>query len=90
MMRYYSCLSVICNLLTGSQDSQLDWSSIFQIIEGVAHGLQYLHKQRFLHKDVKPGNILLDSNMNPIITDFSIAKALDDVDEMDDYVEGTL
>lgn len=81
---------IICNLLTGSRDSQLDWSSIFRIIEGVAQGVQYLHEQRVLHKDVQPRNILVDSDMNPIITDFSISKALDDVDEMIETLEGTV
>jgi L1 cell adhesion molecule like protein len=81
---------IICNLLTGSRGSQLDWSSIFRIIEGVAQGVQYLHEQRVLHKDVQPRNILVDSDMNPIITDFSISKALDDVDEMIETLEGTV
>ncbi|KAI5013665.1 hypothetical protein ZWY2020_037685 [Hordeum vulgare] len=48
--------------------SLLDWSKLVAIIEGIAHGLLYLHKHSRLlviHRDLKPSNILLDSEMNP-------------------------
>ncbi|RCV39460.1 hypothetical protein SETIT_8G226800v2 [Setaria italica] len=53
-------------------DSRIHWSSLFQIIQGIAQGLHYLHEQRVVHMDVKPLNILLDSDMNPKITDFEL------------------
>lgn len=58
------------------QEPRLDWSSLVRIIEGIAQGVNYLHKQHIVHLDMKPTNIVLDSNMNPKITDFEASRVL--------------
>ncbi|CAD6252785.1 unnamed protein product [Miscanthus lutarioriparius] len=59
-----------------SQEHRLDWSSLIQIIEGIAQGVNYLHEQHIVHLDLKPTNIVMDVHMNPKITDFEVAKVL--------------
>ena len=45
------------------------------ILTGVAEGLRYAHGQGIVHRDIKPGNILLTSDGIPKITDWGLSKA---------------
>ncbi|KAJ8774148.1 hypothetical protein K2173_009579 [Erythroxylum novogranatense] len=72
----------------GSLDKQLfhgsetlGWTLRYNIISGVASALNYLHNEqdfRVVHGDVKPGNIMLDSNFTPYLGDFGLARLLSD------------
>jgi len=46
------------------------------ILEQVADALDYAHVHNVIHRDMKPGNVMLDSRNRVIVTDFGIAKAL--------------
>ncbi len=48
------------------------------IFHKILRGLEYAHSQGIIHRDIKPGNIMIDKNGNPKITDFGIAKILGD------------
>ncbi|XP_058186906.1 probable LRR receptor-like serine/threonine-protein kinase At1g56140 isoform X2 [Rhododendron vialii] len=68
-------------LFGGKTSLYLDWPTRFDICLGVARGLAYLHEEsrlRIVHRDVKASNILLDSDLNPKISDFGLAKLYDD------------
>ncbi|KAK1415543.1 hypothetical protein QVD17_31326 [Tagetes erecta] len=58
----------------------LNWEQRFKIINDVSYGLVYLHEeweQTVLHRDVKAGNVLLDSDLNGRLGDFGLAKLYD-------------
>jgi len=59
------------------QKKNLDWRKRLNIIEGIARGILYLHRDsrlRIIHRDLKASNILLDGEMVPKISDFGLAR----------------
>uniref|UniRef100_A0A7N2N7X9 Receptor-like serine/threonine-protein kinase n=1 Tax=Quercus lobata TaxID=97700 RepID=A0A7N2N7X9_QUELO len=58
----------------------LDWQHRKKIIMDVGRGLTYLHedcRQKIVHLDIKPHNILLDENFNAKVSDFGLSKLVD-------------
>ncbi|CAM0874029.1 unnamed protein product [Alopecurus aequalis] len=73
----------------------LPWEIRYRIIYGTARGLLYLHedsKIKIIHRDLKAGNILLDNEMNPKISDFGLARLFngDKTTTITSQVVGTL
>lgn len=65
--------------LFGDASTEVNWERRFQIILGTARGLAYLHeecRECIVHCDVKPGNVLLDADYNPKVSDFGMAKLI--------------
>ncbi|VAH38315.1 unnamed protein product [Triticum turgidum subsp. durum] len=57
--------------------ASLNWARRLELIQGIAHGIAYLHGgsgDNVIHRDLKPGNILLDDEWKPKIADFGTAK----------------
>lgn len=56
--------------------SGLDVAEALNIAHDLASGLTYAHEMGFVHRDVKPGNILFRANGAAVLADFGIAKAI--------------
>ena len=57
-----------------AESGRLSWDETLAILEQVADALDYAHGQGVLHRDLKPGNILLDPQRGAILTDFGFAR----------------
>jgi serine/threonine protein kinase len=60
------------------------------LVADVAETLHFAHEQGFVHRDVKPGNILLDQGGRVFLADFGIATSKDDLVTANSGVSGTL
>jgi serine/threonine protein kinase len=65
-------------IFAGKKKGQvLRWEQLYSIALGTARGIAYLHQdceKRIIHFDIKPHNILLDSEFTPKVSDFGLAK----------------
>ncbi|KAL8120407.1 putative receptor-like protein kinase At5g18500 [Apium graveolens] len=62
-----------------SHQGYLTWEARMKVVQGTARALAYLHEAiepKIVHRDIKSGNILLDDDFNPKISDFGLAKLL--------------
>ncbi|MBA0703004.1 hypothetical protein Goari_027343, partial [Gossypium aridum] len=73
--------SLDCFLFDTEKQKQLDWPTRLKMVKGIARGFLYLHtdsRLKIVHRDLKPRNILLDEDMNPKISDFGMARIVEE------------
>jgi len=56
----------------------LPYQRIVEVVGNVARALDYAHSQGVVHRDIKPSNILIDKHGEVLLTDFGIAKMMQD------------
>ncbi|MBS4016457.1 MAG: serine/threonine protein kinase, partial [Candidatus Latescibacteria bacterium] len=56
---------------------RLGWRDAINLLLPIVRALDYAHRQGMIHRDVKPANILITADGEPMLTDFGVAKILD-------------
>jgi formylglycine-generating enzyme required for sulfatase activity len=75
-----------CDLAGKLKQSRLSQGDAVGLVATVAEALHHAHKQGLVHRDVKPGNILLDQANTPFVADFGLALRERDVGKGLGYV----
>ncbi|MCA9067332.1 MAG: serine/threonine protein kinase, partial [Planctomycetaceae bacterium] len=52
------------------------------IIRKIASALYHAHQRGVVHRDLKPSNVMIEPNIGPVVTDFGLARCLDDEAEV--------
>jgi serine/threonine protein kinase/outer membrane protein assembly factor BamB len=58
----------------GNYPKPVDENTALKLIKGIAEGLKHAHSKQVYHRDLKPQNVLLKSDLTPKITDWGLAK----------------
>ncbi|VVA97528.1 unnamed protein product [Arabis nemorensis] len=74
----YICNGSLDSHLYGRQKETLEWSARQKIAVGAARGLRYLHEECrvgcIVHRDMRPNNILITHDNEPLVGDFGLAR----------------
>ncbi|CAI9116629.1 OLC1v1017828C3 [Oldenlandia corymbosa var. corymbosa] len=91
----YICNGSLDLHLHGSKDRPLEWDLRLKIAIGTARGLRYLHEDCrvgcIIHRDLRPHNILLTHDFEPLVADFGLARLYNEWELCDEeQVVGTI
>ncbi len=69
--------SSLARRLAGSWRSPAELRGTVRLLVDVARAVHFAHRHGILHRDLKPGNVLVDAQDRPHLTDFGLAKRID-------------
>eukprot|EP01107_Rhizomastix_libera_P017897 TRINITY_DN8829_c0_g1_i1.p1 TRINITY_DN8829_c0_g1~~TRINITY_DN8829_c0_g1_i1.p1 ORF type:complete len:802 (-),score=206.02 TRINITY_DN8829_c0_g1_i1:34-2142(-) len=77
IMEYKSGGSLESHLSSPEKMKELSEPLRIKIMKDITCGLYHLHSQNICHLDIKPGNILLDENMNAVLSDYNLSRIME-------------
>ncbi|KAF3448767.1 hypothetical protein FNV43_RR09480 [Rhamnella rubrinervis] len=87
----YVCNRSLDQHLSEHTRKPLRWEMRMKIAFGAAKGLQYLHQNNIIHRDMRPNNILVTHDYESMLGDFGLARTHEDTDHSSETgVVGTL
>ncbi|KAI4323634.1 hypothetical protein L6164_023225 [Bauhinia variegata] len=73
----YVCNGSLDQHLSKHSRRPLSWENRIKIAIGTAKGLLYLHENGIIHRDMRPYNILITHDLQPLLGDFGLARTQD-------------
>lgn len=73
---YFSMQYLPGGTLQERLQAPLDDAEALRVFAGILRALGFAHELGFVHRDVKPENVLFDASHTPVLTDFGIARTL--------------
>jgi serine/threonine-protein kinase 11 len=82
------CVGELQKMLESVPDKKLPIFQAHNYFQQLISGLEYLHSRGIIHKDIKPGNLLLTLDHSLKISDFGVAEQLDSFAPNDECTTG--
>lgn len=64
--------------LADEMNTAMEWREAVSLLMPVAEALEYAHEHNVTHRGLKPANILLNAENQPVISDFSLARMIEE------------
>jgi len=74
---------------TLDQHPKTDHRALVSMVRTVAQAIHYAHERGVIHRDLKPGNIMVDASGRPWIMDFGLARSTTTKDSLSGQIQGT-
>lgn len=92
-----SPLSIVMQLVPGgslaayavarrAEGKPLTESEVIRLVSGVARGIAAAHRAGICHRDIKAENVVLGTDLEPVVTDFGVARIVSTVDGAGSFV----